>query len=203
MSDFFYPVSKSKAEKEVKKSKFISYVFPCPDEIQAKDKIRELKLEHKNAAHVVYGFAAGFSNNFTKGMSDDGEPSGTAGKPVLSIIEGNSLVNILVVVVRYFGGIKLGTGGLVKAYSDSANLAIQNAKFKKFVHEKKVKINFPYDYLGPVQGYLKSEKIRIENENYSEDVELCIFLEEKTLDEVLLKIKDITSGNVCLSVLSS
>jgi uncharacterized YigZ family protein len=196
MSDFFYPVSKSKAEKEVKKSKFISYVYPCPDEIQAKDKIRELKLEHKNAAHVVYGFAAGFSNNFTKRMSDDGEPSGTAGKPVLSIIEGNSLVNILVVVVRYFGGIKLGTGGLVKAYSDSANLAIQNAEFKKFVQEKKVIINFPYDYLGPVQGYLKSGKIRIENENYSEKVEFSVFIKEEDFEEVLLKLKDISSGEI-------
>lgn len=196
MSDFFYPVSKSKAEKEVKKSKFISFVFPCPDEIQAKDKIRELKLEHKNAAHVVYGFAAGFNNNFTKGMSDDGEPSGTAGKPVLSIIEGHSLINILVVVVRYFGGIKLGTGGLVKAYSDSANLAIQNAEFKKFVQEKKVIINFPYDYLGPVQGYLKSGKIRIENENYSEKVEFSVFIKEEDFEEVLLKLKDISSGEI-------
>jgi uncharacterized YigZ family protein len=196
MSDFFYPVSKSKAEKEVKKSKFISYVFPCPDEIQAKDKIRELKLEHKNAAHVVYGFAAGFNNNFTKKMSDDGEPSGTAGKPVLSIVEGKGLINILVVVVRYFGGIKLGTGGLVKAYSDSANLAIQNAKFEKFVQGKKVIISFPYDFLGPVQGYLKSEKIRIENENYSEKVEFSVFIKEEDFEEVLLKLKDISSGEI-------
>lgn len=199
MSDFFYPVSKSKAETEIKKSKFISYVFPCFDEIQAKDKIKELKLENKNAAHVVNGFAVGFNKNFTKGMSDDGEPSGTAGKPVLSIIEGRCLVNILIVVIRYFGGIKLGTGGLVKAYSDSASLAIQKAEFKKFVHEKKVKVFFPYDYLGSVLGYLKSEKIRIENENYSENVEFCIFIKKEDFDEVLLKLKDITSGNVDFS----
>ncbi|MCB9494441.1 MAG: YigZ family protein [Desulfobacteraceae bacterium] len=194
MSDFFYPVTRSKAEMEIKKSKFISYVFPCFDEIQAKDKIKELKLENKNAAHVVHGFAAGFNKNFTKGMSDDGEPSGTAGKPVLSIIEGKCLVNILVVVVRYFGGIKLGTGGLVKAYSDSANLAIQKAEFKKFVHEKKVKVFFPYEHLGPVLGYLKSEKVRAENEEYTDNVEFCLFIKEEMFDEVLLKLKDITSG---------
>ncbi|MDY0131634.1 MAG: YigZ family protein [Desulforegulaceae bacterium] len=199
MSDFFYPLNKSKSEIEIKKSKFVSYVFPCFDETLAKEKIKELRLEHKNAAHLVYGFAVGFNKNFTKGMSDDGEPSGTAGKPVLSIIEGKGLVNILVVIVRYFGGIKLGTGGLVKAYSDSANSAIERAKFQKFVDEKKAEISFPYQYLGPVSGYLKSEKIRIKKELYSENVEFVVFIKKEIFDEVLSKLKDLTSGELVIN----
>jgi uncharacterized YigZ family protein len=115
---------------EIKKSKFISYLFPYSqfDEIMAK-----LKSENPKARHFVFAFR--YLNEFEQIVergSDDGEPKGTSGKPTLNVLSGANLINSAIITVRYFGGIKLGTGGLVKAYSNSANLVISKSKLKTY-----------------------------------------------------------------------
>jgi len=107
---------------EVKKSKFIAYYYEIEDVLEIKDILSNLKREHKRAKHFPYAYKI---DNIVK-KSDDKEPSNTAGTPILNIIEKNSLNNCLIVVVRYFGGIKLGTGGLYRAYMDSAKEVIKN-----------------------------------------------------------------------------
>ena len=113
------PLEEATAELNVKNSRFISEVFPVSSQADAREKLHELKKKYSDATHVVHAFVVGASGE-VNGMSDDGEPSGTAGRPVLDVLKGSGLTNILLTVTRYFGGTLLGTGGLVHAYSDSA-----------------------------------------------------------------------------------
>lgn len=110
-----------KNEIEIKKSRFITYLYQLDDEKEVQNIIDEIKKEHKKARHVVYVYKI---NNTAK-INDDGEPKGTAGMPIFNVIEKNKLENTLIVVVRYFGGIKLGAGGLFRAYSNSASEIIK------------------------------------------------------------------------------
>lgn len=198
MTQLFYPLNKTSKEMEIKKSKFISFLFPYSDEGQIKEKLKELRIEHKNAAHVVYAFIAGKKNSQVKGMSDDGEPSGTAGKPVLSILEGHNYTNILVVVVRYYGGIKLGTGGLVKAYSDIANLAIKETEFRELVNEKNINLIFSYEHQGSILSQIKAHGARVEEEEYSDKVRIEIAIKEDEVKRFTKDLNDITSG--CIDI---
>ena len=119
-----------KTEYEIQKSRFISYGIALSSVQQAEEEIKKIESEHAQATHVCYAYVV---SGFEK-CSDNGEPSGTAGKPILEVIKKNKLTNVLIVVVRYFGGIKLGAGGLVRAYSKSASLALNNnvGKLKEF-----------------------------------------------------------------------
>lgn len=107
---------------EVKKSKFYSFAFEVDTKQQCDEILADLQKQHKKATHVCYAYV--LSN--TAKMSDDGEPSGTAGRPILNVLEKRKMQNIMVVVIRYFGGVKLGAGGLVRAYTKSASLALEN-----------------------------------------------------------------------------
>lgn len=111
---------------EVKKSKFISLIFNVRSKNEVKNIINNLKQEHKNARHICYAFSFYDEHqNLINGLSDDGEPKGTAGRPIYKILEFNKQVNKMIVVVRYFGGIKLGAGLLLRAYSKAASMALQ------------------------------------------------------------------------------
>ena len=136
MDEILYiPIENSRSELIVKKSKFISQCFFIETDKDAKAIVSSLWKEHKDARHIVYGFIYGAKNSQTMGMTDDGEPKGTAGRPVLQVLKGSSITNILCTVVRYFGGIKLGTGGLVKAYTEAAQLAVKELKVREMIEE--------------------------------------------------------------------
>ncbi|MCK9225730.1 MAG: YigZ family protein, partial [Candidatus Muirbacterium halophilum] len=120
IESYFIPVNISIFELNVKKSIFIAKAQFVDNTLIVRDIIKQEKQAHKGYTHVVHGFRIGKPNSETCGMSDDGEPSHTAGKPVLNIIQKSNVSNVIITVVRYFGGIKLGTGGLVRAYTDSA-----------------------------------------------------------------------------------
>ncbi|MBR7064125.1 MAG: YigZ family protein, partial [Treponema sp.] len=131
----------------VKNSRFIAELFPCTLQSDVRNLIKEQKKLYKDARHVVHAFIIG-SNAEIKGASDDGEPSGTAGRPILSVLQGNNFTNVLLTVTRYFGGTLLGTGGLVKAYSDAAKLVIKNALDNGLLEEliSLVHFSFSTDY---------------------------------------------------------
>ncbi|NPA66948.1 MAG: YigZ family protein [Epsilonproteobacteria bacterium] len=127
---------------EVKKSKFIAHLIPYKD---FENKLQQLKQSHPKARHFVTAYR--YINEYEQiieASSDDGEPKGTSGKPSLMVLQGHDLVNVAVIVVRYFGGIKLGTGGLVRAYGDAVNLVIENADL--FPYEKMETITIEFDY---------------------------------------------------------
>lgn len=125
---------------EIKKSKFIGYAFFCENVEQATLKIKQIRLEHKKATHVCFAYVIGTQEK----ASDDGEPQGTAGVPILEIIKKQNLKNVLIIVVRYFGGIKLGAGGLVRAYGESALSVIKKSGVADllFANEYEICVNY-------------------------------------------------------------
>lgn len=125
---------------EIKKSKFIGYAFFCADVDEANKYLESVRLEHKKATHVCYAYVV----NSNEKASDDGEPQGTAGIPILEIIKKRKLTNVLVIVVRYFGGIKLGAGGLVRAYGESAGLALNSAATTNLIEATEFSVSLNY-----------------------------------------------------------
>lgn len=135
---------------EIKKSKFITYLIKLDNVEEVEIKLNEIKKEYKDATHYCYAYII---QNKEK-ASDNGEPSGTAGVPILNVLKKNNLSNILCVVIRYFGGIKLGAGGLVRAYSNSCSEAIKCTSIIKYVPILKIKIVFKYENLNTINNLL-------------------------------------------------
>ena len=152
---------------EVKQSKFIAYLTPYKE---FQNTLDLLKLEHKKARHfvVAYRYLNEF-NQIIEHSSDDGEPKGTSGKPSLFVLQGSNMINSSVIIVRYFGGTKLGTGGLVRAYSDSVNLVIEQAELFEYKEEIEVEIYFEYSNIRIVE--YESEMLDIKIIEKTFDVE--------------------------------
>lgn len=163
-----------------KKSKFIASLIPVVSEEDAIKNIENIKKKYYDARHNCYAYIVGLSRQISK-SSDDGEPSGTAGRPMLSILEGEKFTNTLVVVTRYFGGILLGTGGLQKAYSTATKLAIEDIKnnnlLKEVLEGFRFSVSTPYDKLGKIENYFKNEDgVYILNKKFDESIDLDIVI---------------------------
>jgi len=151
---------------EIKKSKFISHI--CPYSV-FDSTLKILKDENPKARHFVFAFR--YLNEFGQIVergNDDGEPKGTSGKPTLNVLKGADLINIGIITVRYFGGIKLGTGGLVKAYSDSANLVIKNSTLEKYIKLEQLKIKIPYSEISKFEYKISKLEIEIISKEFDE-----------------------------------
>lgn len=169
----------------IKNSKFIGVIIPIEFLDDVKDNINKLKGEYKNATHYCYAFK--LIND--KGFSDDGEPNKTAGIPILNVIEGNDLVNVLVVVIRYFGGIKLGPGGLIRAYSNTCKEVINKSTLVELINGIEASITFPYSKEKEINYLLKDSIIK--NKSYEEN---CTYIIE-TIKEVLDSISNLVTIN--------
>jgi uncharacterized YigZ family protein len=152
-----------------KKSRFIGYAEPVESEEQAYAFIEKIKKQHYDARHNCFAFAIGKENTIYR-FSDDGEPQGTAGKPILEVITGKEAVNICIVVTRYFGGTLLGTGGLVRAYTEAAKLCLEAAGLTTMTKMKCLDIRTNYNDSGKVQYILNSNNINITDTEYTSDV---------------------------------
>lgn len=140
---------------EIKKSKFITLLIKIEDINNVDKYLNDIKKEYKDATHYCYAYIIGNKEK----ASDDGEPSGTAGLPILNVLKRNNLNNILCVVIRYFGGIKLGAGGLLRAYSNSVSEALKVSNIIKYVPTLKIKIVFKYDNLNTINNLLINSNI--------------------------------------------
>lgn len=171
---------------EEKKSKFIAYIMPYDN---FDDVMQRLKKEHPKARHHVYAYR--YLNEFdqiVENCSDDGEPKGTSGKPSLNVLSGHEIINSAVIIVRYFGGIKLGTGGLVRAYSDAVNLVIENSKLYTYKKLEKMTIQLDYSILSKVEYILNQFGIQISNKEFTNSVILTLSLsleQKKSLESQL------------------
>ena len=150
----------------IDKSKFISYLFPCDNKEQANDILASLRKEHEFATHVCYAYIVIEDGVILYKSSDDGEPSQTAGAPILNVIKRNNLTNVLCAVVRYFGGIKLGAGGLVRAYTNSAALVVNEAVIVTLVDAYKYKLVFPYERIKDIDKFLEVNQVEILEKEY-------------------------------------
>lgn len=180
------------AEMVIKKSRFIAHVFPVDEEEAAEERINSVRVEHGDATHNVFAWQIGVER-VSQRFSDDGEPSGTAGRPVLEVIKNNQLTNVLVVVTRYFGGIKLGAGGLVRAYSQTAQKGLDKSGIvTKGLHQL-YSLTIEYSYLGPVQRELESAAILLET-NYGQFADIYFAVPCNRCEQVLGRLTDLTKG---------
>ena len=183
----------------VEKSTFIGYAKPIKTEEEAIEFINEIKKKHKDATHNVWAYTIGENMNIQR-YSDDGEPQGTAGIPTLEVIKKEDLRDVVVVVTRYFGGIKLGAGGLVRAYTKGAKVGIEAGIVIEKVKYSEVKIKIEYTQLGRIQNEIMNLGFKVKDTIYSEDVELIVYVRNEEAQSLMDRIIDITSGTADVSL---
>lgn len=176
-----------------KKSRFIADVFPVASEEEAQAFIEKIKKQYWDARHHCWAYVIG-RNPGTERMSDDGEPAGTAGKPILEVIKGRNLTDVLVIVTRYFGGTLLGTGGLVRAYTSAAAEGIACAGILQKKHGVRLRIHTDYNGLGKIQYLLSQCGIDIQDTVYTERVEILSAVEDDAVRKVVREITEGTNG---------
>lgn len=153
------------ADYRIKGSKFLGYLFPCEDETAWNEKLAGIKKEHPTATHHCQAYRIG-PNNITEFSSDDGEPSGTAGLPMLNKLRSEDVLNVGLVVVRYYGGTKLGKSGLIDAYGHTAERCLQNANLLRIMPTVRYEIIYPYDKEGAIEQLFKTFGLREEEATY-------------------------------------
>ncbi len=163
----------------INKSRFITYIYKINKEDEVKNILDSLKKEYKDATHHCYSYILGNIKRF----NDDGEPSHTAGMPILNVLENKKLDNVLAVVIRYFGGIKLGAGGLVRAYTNSVSEAINKGTIIPILKEYKIRIEFSYEDIDNINYYLKDYKIKYKEFDYNVIYEF-IYNEDNYPDDI-------------------
>lgn len=178
MEEFITILNDETAEIVEKKSKFIANLIYVESIEEAESKIKEIKKKYHDARHNCVAYRVSEGGQIVEKSSDDGEPSGTAGGPMLNILQKNNLCNLVVIVTRYFGGILLGTGGLVRAYSEATQQAIE--KSTKIIKARGVEIEVGLDYsnLEIFKYYCKNNDINIKSINYSDNITLKIEMEK-------------------------
>lgn len=191
--NYFTIRDESKAEFKEKKSIFIGQVKRVETEDEAKEFIRKIKNQHKEARHNVYAYIIG-ENRMIQRYSDDGEPHGTGGIPMLEVLKKSEITDVVAVVTRYFGGILLGTGGLARAYSKGASLAIKEAGVVEKVKGISLQIVVEYDLLGKLQHVCLDRNTHIENIEYTDKVKIEILCEFTNLEKLESQITEVTSG---------
>ena len=175
----------------IKKSRFIGYAKPIDSEEDALKFIEEIKSKHRDATHNVYAYLVGENSNIQR-FSDDGEPTGTAGIPVLEVIKKEDLRDLVVVVTRYFGGIKLGGGGLIRAYTKGAKIALEAARIVDMVVHKKLRIGLDYSMYGKIENYLLVNDYTVDDTRFDAST-ICV--ENEELEEFITTITNLTSGD--------
>lgn len=189
MNDQFFTIKNAEnILLKVKDSKFIAFAYPVSDEAQIHDLISALKKEHYKANHHCHAYMLGPDKQLFR-ANDDGEPSGTAGRPILGQIEKFNLTNTLIVVVRYFGGTKLGTSGLIKAYKESAAIVIEQCTIvEQFIYAK-ITLTTNYELIGNVMNVINHTDCSIISVTYNEDVNIILQVRQSETDSLLKTLK--------------
>ena len=182
----------------IEKSTFIGYARPVENEEAALAFIQEIKKKHRDATHNVPAYVLGEHYEVQR-CNDDGEPSGTAGVPVLEVLKKENVRNVAIVVTRYFGGIKLGTGGLVRAYTKGAKVALESAKIITRVLYQTVIVSVDYTLLGSLQNQLKLKQYGIRDVVYEDVVHLHVWVEEEDVPNFKAQVIEWTNGRAAIA----
>lgn len=171
-----------------KSSKFYAYAYPVQSIEDIEQRLQEIKKVHLKARHFCYAYILGADKqNFR--ANDDGEPSGTAGRPIFGQLEKRNIVNTLVVVVRYFGGTKLGTSGLIKAYKEAASLALDNTEIKEEILTKNLIVSCTYEDIGTIMNIVTTKGYHIVNTFYQESVSVVLKIRISEINDAIKYIK--------------
>lgn len=192
------PSGISRTSTAVSNSRFICIINQACSVTEAREFIAEIRAEMPDASHHVYAFRIGFGNTVIEGMNDDGEPSGTAGPPLLAVLRGIGLGDIVIVVVRYFGGTKLGTGGLVRAYTESAQGGLENLSTEYNITKKTIGIDIPYSLYEQMKRLIHACEGVIEDEFFEGQVTLILKMPAYNVQAFETNLTELTNGQVVL-----
>ena len=181
-----------------KGSKFLAFAVPVENEAEVKEKVAFYKKQYHDARHHCYAYILGYNKDAYR-QNDDGEPSGTAGRPIHGQLLSKDVTNVLLVVVRYFGGIKLGVSGLITAYKTAAKDALENAQSIEKIVQEPYKISFDYQYLNSVMQILKDESVQILSQGYENNCVVNFKVRKRDADRFITMLKKIEGLQVtCL-----
>lgn len=176
---------------KIKGSRFIGTLIKVSDRDEAEQELELFRKQNYNVTHNCFAYSVGLNNNIITRYSDDGEPSGTAGRPMMNVLESSGISNVLLIVTRYYGGTKLGTGGLMKAYSEAAKEVISHSKVHDVEIKTSLEFNYAYDNTSMVMNLISRFGADIVEEKYGEDAEMLISLnigfKQKFIDEIFDK----------------
>lgn len=183
------------AEQIVEKSRFIAHVKPVETREEAEHFLSEVRANHRGATHNVPAFVLGEKNE-VQWASDDGEPSGTSGGPILQMLLKEKITNVAVVVTRYFGGVKLGTGGLVRAYTGSAKLGLSEAGICSVKEMDLLTVKLEYTHIGKIQNLSESGDFQIRDQRFEDLVILELAIEPERTNSLMEQLLNMTGGQV-------
>ncbi len=197
MDDSYYTIQRpASREIKVKSSRFIGSCRVTADSDSADAFIAEVKKEHHSARHHCFAWRLGCGDETVFRYNDDGEPSGTAGRPILDAIEGRGLTGVVCVVTRYFGGVKLGTGGLARAYRECAALTLEAAGSREVILTEQMTVRFAYDLTGKIRAVVSARGGTIQSERYSEQSELVLEISRSRAGELQQALRDVSAGEI-------
>ena len=185
-------------QEEIKKSRFICHAKRVYSEEEARDFITAIKKEHYKATHNCSAFIIGERSEI-KRTSDDGEPSGTAGVPMLGVLENHNLTNVCVVVTRYFGGIKLGAGGLIRAYAGSVALAVKEISIIEIKEQAGIAIQMSYAQYQEYSNFLKEHNLMELDTNFTDQVDTMIYVDKQEKENIKAALVEFFNGKVTLT----
>ena len=193
---YLIPAERVRIEIVIKKSRFLTTVQHAQTVAEARKAISACRGEMTNANHHVYAFRVGYGNSVTEGKSDDGEPSGTAGPPTLAVVRGSNIGDIVLVTTRFFGGTKLGTGGLVRAYTESAQEALRLLKTERKVERHVVGLEMPYSLYNIVKRLIAKHKGTVEDEVFDAQILVIAKFVVSDLERFAIEVCERTAGTV-------
>ncbi|HEY63738.1 MAG TPA: YigZ family protein [Caldilineae bacterium] len=194
------PAGRARVEEVIRRSRFITTADYAPTVEAARRFIQEIRAEFADASHNCWAYLVGPPGSTAHvGMSDDGEPSGTAGRPMLAVLQGSGIGDIVVVVTRYFGGTKLGTGGLVRAYAGGVKAILEALPLTEKVERTTVQVRIPYALFEPVQHILPDYEAEITNQRFAEAVTLEVRLPTENIERFTAHVREMSRGQAAFS----
>ena len=178
-----------------KRSKFLAFAMPVETVDEVKELVAQYAKKYYDARHVCYAYMLGHERKEFR-ANDNGEPSGTAGRPILGAINSHELTNVLIVVIRYFGGIKLGTGGLVVAYKEAAQAAIESGVIVEKLVEEDVRVVFEYPYLNPIMRIVKEENPTVVSQTFDNDCEMVLRIRKSEMEKLRNRLLKVDSARI-------
>jgi uncharacterized YigZ family protein len=199
----FIPSERARTDMRVSNSRFIASVAPADSVEAARAFIADVRAEMPDASHHVYAYIIGHGATTTLGMSDDGEPSGTAGRPVLAVLQGSGLGDVALVVTRYFGGTLLGTGGLVRAYSDAARAVLAVVPRAQKIERCTLLVSVPYAAYETVRRIVEAHAGSIADETFAADVTLHVLLPVAESGGFTHAVREATAGQAAIAAVEA
>ena len=194
---FLTPAGFAQTEFTEKKSQFIGYIWHVASQEAARELITDISKQHADAAHNVYAYIAADATRY----SDDGEPQGTAGMPVLNVLQKEDLQDVLCIVTRYYGGIRLGAGGLVRAYSQAAKMAVDAAGIVSIASWRELVISCSYGHYDRISKLIAETKAVLEEIDFTDEVSMTVSVLDDVADVFIERITDLSAGSATVSLL--